>query len=85
MPFYMLSVHWEPSKPDQLKAESTELISRRFYTLSYSETTAPLEPKFVLFAGTQWAKIAQSLILETIDRVTIESLMVRSELSQFLL
>ncbi|KAJ5976673.1 hypothetical protein N7501_000015, partial [Penicillium viridicatum] len=50
-------------------------LGAQFYTLSYSETTAPLEPKFVLFAGTQWAKIAQSLILETIDRVTIESLM----------
>jgi hypothetical protein len=49
----------------------------RFYALSYSETTAPLEPRFVLLAGTQWAKISQRLILETIDRVTIESLMVR--------
>ncbi|KAJ5971510.1 uncharacterized protein N7479_001428 [Penicillium vulpinum] len=50
-------------------------LGAQFYALSYSETTAPLEPKFILLAGTQWAKIAQRLILETIDRVTIESLM----------
>ncbi|KAJ6186811.1 hypothetical protein N7519_001719 [Penicillium mononematosum] len=50
-------------------------LGAQFYALSYSETTAPLEPKFVLLAGTQWAKISQRLILETIDRVTIESLM----------
>ncbi|KGO43058.1 Transcription factor, fungi [Penicillium expansum] len=43
--------------------------------LGAHETTTSLEPKFVLLAGTQWAKIAQRLILETIDRVTIESLM----------
>ncbi|KAJ5254700.1 hypothetical protein N7497_007831 [Penicillium chrysogenum] len=50
-------------------------LGAQFYALSYSETTAPLEPRFVLLAGTQWAKISQRLILETIDRVTIESLM----------
>ncbi|CAG8879372.1 unnamed protein product [Penicillium nalgiovense] len=50
-------------------------LGAQFYALSYSEKTAPLEPKFVLLAGTQWAKISQRLILETIDRVTIESLM----------
>ncbi|KAJ5206517.1 hypothetical protein N7472_002965, partial [Penicillium cf. griseofulvum] len=43
--------------------------------LGAHETIAPLESKFILLAGTQWAKIAQRLILETIDRVTIESLM----------
>ncbi|KAJ5503751.1 hypothetical protein N7463_006625 [Penicillium fimorum] len=50
-------------------------LGAQFYALSYSVTTAALEPKFVLLAGTQWAKVAQRLILETIDRVTIESLM----------
>ncbi|OQE43592.1 hypothetical protein PENCOP_c003G02269 [Penicillium coprophilum] len=50
-------------------------LGAQFHALSYSETTAPLESKFILLAGTQWAKIAQRLILETIDRVTIESLM----------
>ncbi|KAK4862365.1 hypothetical protein LT330_010766 [Penicillium expansum] len=53
-------------------------LGAQFYALSYSETTTSLEPKFVLLAGTQWAKIAQRLILETIDRVTIESLMVKA-------
>lgn len=48
----------------------------RFYAFSYSETVAPLSPRFVLFAGRGWAKTAQRLILETIDSVTIENLMV---------
>jgi hypothetical protein len=51
-------------------------MSSRFLALNYSETIAPLPPKSVLFAGTQWAKITQRLILEALDTVTIENLMV---------
>ncbi|CAI7658778.1 unnamed protein product [Penicillium glandicola] len=50
-------------------------LGAQFYALSYSQTTAPLGPKSILLAGTQWATVAQRLILDTIDRVTIESLM----------
>ena len=49
----------------------------RFHALSISEKVKQLPAKFVLSAGSEWAKIAQRLILETLDTVTIENLMVR--------
>jgi hypothetical protein len=49
----------------------------RFYALSYSETVTPLPSKFVLLAGNEWAKVAQRLILESLDTVTIENTRVR--------
>lgn len=52
----------------------------RFYALSYSETVTPLPSKFILLAGNEWAKIAQRLILESLDNVTIENLRVRPPL-----
>jgi hypothetical protein len=36
---------------------------------------SPLPTKSVLMAGAEWAKIAQKLILEALDTVTIEKLM----------
>lgn len=48
----------------------------RFYALSYSETVSPLPSKFVLQAGSEWARTAQRLILETLDTVTNENVMV---------
>lgn len=37
--------------------------NRRFYALAYSETVSQLPSKFVLSAGSEWAKVAQRLIL----------------------
>lgn len=48
----------------------------RFYTLAYSETVTPLPSRFILLAGNEWARIAQRLILESLDTVTIENLRV---------
>lgn len=62
--------------PIRLRLGKETYINDRFYALSYSETVAPLPPRTILMAGSQWAKIAQRLILETIDIVTIENLMV---------
>lgn len=50
--------------------------NRRFYALAYSETVSQLPSKFVLSAGSEWAKVAQRLILEALDTVTNENLMV---------
>ncbi|KAJ6177297.1 hypothetical protein N7485_004211 [Penicillium canescens] len=50
-------------------------LGAQFFALTYSETIAPLESKFVLHAGAEWAKIAQRIILEALDSVTIENLM----------
>lgn len=50
--------------------------NRRFYALAYSETVSRLPSKFVLSAGSEWAKVAQRLILEALDTVTNENLMV---------
>lgn len=55
----------------------------RFHALAYSETIHPLPPKIVLSAGGQWAKVAQRLILETLDTVTNENLMVSISLFMF--
>ncbi|KAJ5287937.1 hypothetical protein N7478_003623 [Penicillium angulare] len=50
-------------------------LGGQFHALSYSETVTPLPSKFVLMAGSEWAKKAQRLILEALDTVTIEKLM----------
>ncbi|KAJ5151336.1 uncharacterized protein N7482_010588 [Penicillium canariense] len=50
-------------------------LGAQFYALAYSETVNPLPSRFVLLAGNEWAKVAQRLILETLDTVTIENLM----------
>ncbi|KAJ5312173.1 hypothetical protein N7508_003003 [Penicillium antarcticum] len=50
-------------------------LGAQFYSLTYSETKASLASKFILHAGAEWAKIAQRIILEALDSVTIENLM----------
>ncbi|KAJ5717594.1 hypothetical protein N7488_003240 [Penicillium malachiteum] len=50
-------------------------LGGQFHALSYSKTVNPLPPKLILMAGSEWAKIAQRLILEALDSVTIEKLM----------
>ncbi|KAJ5369212.1 uncharacterized protein N7496_008972 [Penicillium cataractarum] len=49
-------------------------LGAQFHALSYSETVSPLPSRFVLLAGNEWAKVAQRLILESLDSVTIENL-----------
>lgn len=48
----------------------------RFYALEYSETVQQLLPKAIILAGSHWAKTARSLLLENIDRISVENLMV---------
>ncbi|KAJ5937308.1 hypothetical protein N7454_004963, partial [Penicillium verhagenii] len=50
-------------------------LGGQFHALSYSETMSPLPTKFILMAGAEWAKIAQRLILEALDTVTVEKTM----------
>ncbi|KAJ5894998.1 hypothetical protein N7495_006689 [Penicillium taxi] len=50
-------------------------LGAQFHALSYSESVAPLLPRFILHAGSQWSKTAQRLILESLDTVTVENLM----------
>lgn len=61
----------------------TKLTTYRFHALSYSETISPLATKYILMAGAEWAKIAQRLILEALDTVTIEKLMVSCSMMTF--
>ncbi|KAL4898550.1 fungal-specific transcription factor domain-containing protein [Aspergillus ambiguus] len=50
-------------------------LGAQFYALNYSDTVTSLPSKFVLLAGNQWAKVAQRLILETLDTVSIDHTM----------
>ncbi|KAJ6104786.1 hypothetical protein N7523_011106 [Penicillium sp. IBT 18751x] len=50
-------------------------LGGQFYALVYSENISQLPAKFVLLAGSEWAKAAQRLILESLDTVTCENLM----------
>ncbi|KAJ5994259.1 hypothetical protein N7451_009983 [Penicillium sp. IBT 35674x] len=50
-------------------------LGGQFHALSYSETISPLPTKYILMAGAEWAKVAQRLILEALDIVTVEKLM----------
>ncbi|KAJ5682112.1 uncharacterized protein N7477_002052 [Penicillium maclennaniae] len=50
-------------------------LGGQFYALAYSENVSQLSAKFVLSAGSEWAKAAQRLVLETLDTVTNENLM----------
>ena len=49
----------------------------RFYASEYNETIKQLAPKRVLFAGSQWAKTARRLLLDNVDKISVENLMVR--------
>lgn len=50
----------------------------RYHALAYGENVTSISPKAILHAGSQWAKQAQRLILETLEIVTIDNLMVRA-------
>ncbi|CAG8237876.1 unnamed protein product [Penicillium olsonii] len=50
-------------------------LGAQFFALNYSESVQALPPRTVLFAGKQWARVTQRLILEALDTVTIENLM----------
>lgn len=46
--------------------------------MEHSDTVEQLPNKFVLMAGSQWAKHALRLLFEGIDKISLESLMVCS-------
>ncbi|CAG7936159.1 unnamed protein product [Penicillium salamii] len=50
-------------------------LGAQFFALNHSESVQTLPPRAVLFAGKQWARVTQRLILEALDTVTIENLM----------
>ncbi|KAK5251308.1 hypothetical protein LTS03_004665 [Exophiala xenobiotica] len=50
-------------------------IGAQFYALEYSETIQSLPAKAIILAGSNWAKTARSLLLESIDKISVENLM----------
>ncbi|KAJ5243522.1 uncharacterized protein N7469_001849, partial [Penicillium citrinum] len=50
-------------------------LGAQYHALAYGENVTSISPKAILHAGSQWAKQAQRLILETLEIVTIDNLM----------
>ncbi|KAK5535011.1 hypothetical protein LTR23_008053 [Exophiala sp. CCFEE 6169] len=50
-------------------------VNAPFYALEYSETIQSLPAKAIILAGSNWAKTARSLLLESIDEISVENLM----------
>ncbi|KAL2783593.1 fungal-specific transcription factor domain-containing protein [Aspergillus keveii] len=50
-------------------------LGAQFYTLEYSTVTEALPPKFILRAGHHWAENAYCMILQELDKISIDNLM----------
>jgi hypothetical protein len=50
--------------------------SSRFYALEYSTTVTKLPHRFILSAGTKWAKSVQTTVLSDPGKISVEILMV---------
>ena len=48
----------------------------RYYALEYSETVEELSIGYVRMAGANWARRAYTLLMESMNEITIERLMV---------
>ncbi|KAL3461787.1 fungal-specific transcription factor domain-containing protein [Aspergillus heterothallicus] len=50
-------------------------LGAQFHALEYSTVTEPLPPKTVLHSGHSWAEKAYSMILQNLDKISIDNLM----------
>ncbi|KAL2863137.1 transcription factor domain-containing protein [Aspergillus lucknowensis] len=50
-------------------------LGAQFHALEYSSVSQPLPPKFILRAGCRWAETAYSVILQELDKISIDNLM----------
>ncbi len=86
MLLFTSSALWALSMPPVMKRcwpISPPLLttSLRFYALEQHDAGQPLTPKFIHAAGSEWAKMAQHLILEELDQISVQNLMVSSPLA----
>ncbi|OQE31169.1 hypothetical protein PENSTE_c001G04121 [Penicillium steckii] len=77
MPSFLQRLDTEASRRNQNSALLYMIcaLGAQYHALAYGENVTSIPPKAILHAGSQWAKQAQRLILETLEIVTIDNLM----------